>query len=159
MLEPFTRARWRRTLVGATILLRHALGYIVGLFRFDRVVPFHRCLLGHARRAEAYTRPEHIRLAVEELGAASIKLGQILSTRGDPLAPQYQAEFVKLQDAAPPAPGAVIESTIVAEWDAPSAISSLRSIQFPLRRPPSGRGSTLQQSIAHYSLSARQLRP
>ena len=50
MIEPSTRARWRRTLVGATILLRHALGYIVGLFHLDRVVPFHHGLLGHPRR-------------------------------------------------------------------------------------------------------------
>ena len=72
-----------RTRQIADVLTRHGLGYFVGVLGLERVVPFNRGLLGHARRAEPYTRPEHLRLALEELGATFIKLGQILSTRPD----------------------------------------------------------------------------
>ncbi len=65
----------------AGTLARHGLGYLVGIFGLGRFVPFHRGLLKHPRRALPYTRPEHIRMALEELGATFIKLGQILSTR------------------------------------------------------------------------------
>src|SRR5713101_4493629 len=85
----------------ANTLARHGLGYLVGIFGLERLVPFHRGLLKHPRRALPYTQPEHVRMALEELGATFIKLGQILSTRTDLLPPEYQAEFAKLQDAAP----------------------------------------------------------
>jgi hypothetical protein len=70
--------------------------------------PFHRGLLGHERRDEPYTRPEHVRLALEQLGATFVKLGQILSTRSDLLGPEYQVELAGLQDAAPPVAGETI---------------------------------------------------
>lgn len=109
----------RRIAAAAVVIIRHAFGYLVGLLRLDRFVPFHRGLFGHARRAERYTRPEHVRLAVEELGVALIKIAQILSTRGDLLAPEYQVEFAKLQDAAPPEPAAAMRSIVRAELGRP----------------------------------------
>ncbi len=78
-------------------------------------MPFHRGLLGHERRAEPYTRPEHVRLALEQLGATFIKLGQILSTRSDLLGPDYQAKLAKLQDDVPPLPGEVVRELIAQE--------------------------------------------
>lgn len=103
----------------AEILARHGLGYLAGVLGLERFVPFHKGLLGHARRAAPYTRPEHLRLALEELGAAFIKLGQILSTRADLLPPEYQAELAKLQDAAPPVPADAIRDTLLAELGRP----------------------------------------
>ena len=103
----------------AETLSRHGLGYLVGVVGLERVVPFHRGLLGHEPRPEPYTQPEHVRLAFEQLGATFIKLGQILSTRPDLLAPEYQRELAKLQDAAPPVPGDVIAATIAAELGRP----------------------------------------
>jgi ubiquinone biosynthesis protein len=85
----------------AEILARHGLGYLVGILGLERFVPFHRGILGHPRRPEPYTRPEHVRMALEELGATFTKLGQIVSTRSDLVPPDYQAELAKLQDAAP----------------------------------------------------------
>lgn len=45
--------------------------------------------------------PENLRKAFEELGPTFIKIGQILSTRPDLLAPAYIEELSKLQDSAP----------------------------------------------------------
>lgn len=103
----------------AGVLARHGLGYLVGLSGHERHVPFQRGLLGHPRRSEPYTRPEHVRLAFEELGATFIKLGQILSTRSDLLPPAYLTELARLQDAVPPVPSDQIEVTLVAELGRP----------------------------------------
>jgi len=47
-------------------------------------------------------RAQHLRLALEELGPAFIKLGQILATRVDLLPPAYIAELERLQDRVAP---------------------------------------------------------
>lgn len=103
----------------ADVLARHGLGYLVGILGLERFVPFHRGLLGHPRRDQPYTRPEHIRMALEELGATFIKLGQILSTRADLLPPEYLVELAKLQDAAPHIPWEIIEETLGMELGQP----------------------------------------
>lgn len=114
-----TDARPNRARQIAEVLGRHGLGYLVGMLGLERFVPFHRGLLGHPRRVEPYTRPEHIRMALEDLGAAWIKLGQILSTRADLLPPEYQAELSKLQDAAPPVPVEAVRAVIATELGRP----------------------------------------
>lgn len=97
------------------VLVRHGLGWLAGGPRLGRLMPFHRGLLGHPRRAVPYTRPEHVRLALEDLGATFVKLGQIASTRGDLLPPAYQAELARLQDAASPEPWETIRPVLEAE--------------------------------------------
>jgi ubiquinone biosynthesis protein len=104
-------ARYRQI---AQVLSRHGLGSLVGYFGLERFVPF-------GARERTTTRPEHLRLAIEELGATFIKLGQILSTRSDLLPPDYQAELARLQDQAPPVPSAAICDAIVAELGRPIA--------------------------------------
>ena len=121
MIERHTDSALSRSRQIAEALARHGLGYLVGLLGLERFVPFHRGLLGHPRRDRPYTRPEHVRMALEELGATFIKLGQILSTRADLLPPEYQAELAKLQDAAPPVPWEVIEETLGMELGQPIA--------------------------------------
>ncbi|MHB1160469.1 MAG: ABC1 kinase family protein [Chloroflexota bacterium] len=102
-----------------TILARHGFGFLVDQLGLGSLVPFHRGILGHARRAEPYTQPEHLRLAFEELGATFIKLGQILSTRADLLPPEYVRELSKLQDAVPPEPLPNVEARIEGELGRP----------------------------------------
>lgn len=94
------------------ILARHGLGYVVGLAGWDALLPLHHGLLGHPRRDLPYTRPEHVRMAFEELGVVAIKLGQMLSTRPELLPPAYQHELARLQDAAPPVPAGAIRSAV-----------------------------------------------
>jgi ubiquinone biosynthesis protein len=50
------------------------------------------------------SKPENLRLALEELGTTYIKLGQAVSTRTDLVPPEYAEELARLQDDAPPIP-------------------------------------------------------
>lgn len=88
----------------ASVMTRHGLGWLVVRIGLGGFVPFERGWLGHPVRDLPYTRPEHLRMALSELGGAFIKVGQALSTRPDFIPPEYVAEFSKLQDAAPSVP-------------------------------------------------------
>lgn len=92
------RRRYRRI---ASVLERHGLGLATGLLGLSAWVPFNKGAFGHARQDEPYTSPDHVRLALEELGPTFVKLGQLLSTRTDLLPPDYLHELAKLQDSAP----------------------------------------------------------
>lgn len=105
----------------AEVLARHGLGYLVNVFGLERYVPFHRGLLGHAPRDTPYTPPEHLRLAIEELGATFAKLGQLLSTRADLLPPAYQRELALLQDQVPSVSGDAIVAVVEVELGGPLA--------------------------------------
>ena len=94
-------SRYRQ--IGA-VLRRHGLGVLAGVLGLGGLVPFHRGALGHARQEDPYTNPEHVRVALEELGPTFVKLGQILSTRHDLLPAAWVAEFAKLQDDVAAAP-------------------------------------------------------
>ena len=100
------------------VLSRHGLGFIVGLTGLSRFVPFHRGVLGHEQRQEPYTTPDHLRLALEELGPTFIKLGQLLSTRSDIVPAAYLRELSKLQDSAPPVAASVISDLVEQELGA-----------------------------------------
>jgi len=53
---------------------------------------------------EKLSRPERVRMTLEELGPTFVKLGQILSTRPDLIPLEYAQELTKLQDNVPPFP-------------------------------------------------------
>lgn len=112
-----TKRRRLRQIVST--MARHGFGFLVVQLGLERLVPFQRGLLGHAKRPQPYTRPEHLRLAVEELGTTFIKLGQVLSTRPDLLPADYVAELRKLQDAAPSVPYDAVAEVIHRELGAP----------------------------------------
>ncbi len=58
------------------------------------------------------SQAEHVRRACEELGTVFIKLGQMLSTRGDLLPEAYRTELANLADDVPPLPADVIAAVI-----------------------------------------------
>jgi ubiquinone biosynthesis protein len=61
------------------------------------------------------TEPQRVRLAIEELGPAFIKMGQILSLRPDIIPKAYAQELEKLQDRTPPVDFEKIKETIESE--------------------------------------------
>lgn len=61
------------------------------------------------------TEQERVRFAIEELGPAFIKMGQILSLRPDIIPEEYAKELEKLQDKTPPVDFAKIEEIIERE--------------------------------------------
>ncbi|MGH8161031.1 MAG: ubiquinone biosynthesis regulatory protein kinase UbiB [Gammaproteobacteria bacterium] len=88
------------------VLLRYGLDEIIlgaswlRPFRFLRY--FRPWVLIQNRHDPA---PVRVRKALEDLGPIFVKLGQMLSTRGDFLPPAYVEEFAKLQDQVPPFSG------------------------------------------------------
>ena len=52
----------------AGTLARHGLGWLVLELGLGNLLPFHKGLLGHSRREMPYSRPEHFRMALEDLG-------------------------------------------------------------------------------------------
>ena len=99
------------------MLARHGLGFLISRLGLTGFVPFQ--WLFSRGYDQPVSRPEHVRQALEELGATFIKLGQILSTRADLLPPEYQQELAKLQDAAPPIKGERIKAIIRSELGRP----------------------------------------
>lgn len=98
------------------VLVRHGFGSLVGAFGWAR---FARTSPDSPPHPPPSPAPEHLRQALEELGATFIKLGQILSTRDDLLPSAYQAELARLQDQVVPLPGNTIEEIVQAELGRP----------------------------------------
>lgn len=63
--------------------------------------------------------PRNLRLALQEAGGIFVKLGQVLSTRPDLLAPDFIAELSRLQDKVAPEPYEEVRALLVAELGAP----------------------------------------
>lgn len=55
----------------------------------------------HVAELATLTPPERVRRAFEEMGPSFVKLGQLLATRVDLFAPEWIAEFEKLQNQVP----------------------------------------------------------
>ena len=115
--SPLSRRRRLQQVV--SVLSRHGAGFVIARFGLEGLLPLQEGLLGHAAREEPYTRPDHLRLALEQLGTTAIKLGQILSTRADLLPVAYIDELAKLRDRVPSVPAAAIRSEIERELGRP----------------------------------------
>ena len=66
-------------------------------------------------RIAKLSRPERVRMALEELGPTFVKLGQILSTRADLIPFEYVKELSKLQDTVPSFPYNEVREIIKSE--------------------------------------------
>jgi ubiquinone biosynthesis protein len=71
------------------------------------------------RRGRSPAGPAIVRQALEDLGPAFVKIGQLLSTRPDLMPAAYQRELAKLQDAALPEPPGTVEALLRAELQRP----------------------------------------
>lgn len=113
-------ARYREI---ANVLVRHGFGHLTHQLGFGEFLDLPRRLKTkpetEKRVKEVLSPPVRLRLVLEELGATFIKLGQILSTRGDLLPPEYIAELEKLQDQVPPFPFAAVREILRTELGLP----------------------------------------
>jgi ubiquinone biosynthesis protein len=100
----------------ARVLTAHGLGALVHEAGLRRFAPPGLRPSGDAQ----FSQPERLRIAIGELGATFTKLGQMLSTRGDILPPEYLTQLAKLQDAAPVVPIEAVLSIVRSELGAPA---------------------------------------
>ena len=103
----------------ARVLIRHGFGGLVDQLGLLPALSLPRRLLRREAKAPPLSPPEHLRLAIEELGPTFIKLGQVLSTRPDLVPPTYIRELTRLQDTVPPAPWEAVKAQIEAELGGP----------------------------------------
>jgi ubiquinone biosynthesis protein len=66
---------------------------------------------------------------LEALGPTFVKLGQILSTRGDLLPPDFVKSLSRLQDQVPPFAFADVEKTLLQTWNVASLTDVVTSIE------------------------------
>ncbi len=102
------------------ILTRYGFGYVLTQLGIGRAITpgLERLRFSSAEILRA-TPAERVRMVIEELGPTFIKLGQILSTRGDILPAEFIRELEKLQDTVPPTDVALIQTQVEKELKKP----------------------------------------
>jgi len=85
----------------ANILIKHGFGFLFDRVSLRNIMGFRKAKPVLEDEVDKYTRPQRLRLALEELGPTYIKLGQLLSIRPDLLPAEYIAELEQLQNNVP----------------------------------------------------------
>jgi len=97
------------------VLAKHGLGGVLSKYGFA----WHLPIFKRGDKEIPKDLPQRLRKAMEELGGAYIKLGQLLSIRPDLVPQEYCDEFSKLQDEVPPESIATVEKVIHDEFQKP----------------------------------------
>ncbi len=86
------------------VLFKYGFDDLVERLHIDQYLESGLQMINRKPRAQVQrlSRPERLRMAMEELGPTFVKLGQLLSTRPDFIPPDYLIELAKLQDNVPP---------------------------------------------------------
>ena len=116
-----TVATFLRMLRTGWVLVRHDA---LVPAEYEKAVPWFVRMFGALSRIFAIRRRaenpgERFAHALEKLGPAYIKFGQILSTRGDMLDPVFVKGLSRLKDKVPPFEMKKAEDMLAAEWGAP----------------------------------------
>jgi ubiquinone biosynthesis protein len=105
----------------AEILVRNGLGMLLEQTEFGRFLPrgWRRRAEHAAQTLERTSIAERVRHTLEDLGPTYIKLGQLISGRGDLLPPGFADELTKLLDSAPAFPYEQVAGQIEEELGRP----------------------------------------
>jgi ubiquinone biosynthesis protein len=107
-----------RQIVG--VLVRYGFGQMLEHLPLEQYTEIALKLFRRDRPdVESHSRSERLRLALEELGPAFVKLGQLLSTRPDLVPPDIVEELEKLQDQAAAFSGDKARAIIEEELERP----------------------------------------
>lgn len=98
------------------ILFKHELSFLVEKLKLKTHLPISKRI--RLRKESPSSVQKHLRLAMQELSGAFIKLGQLLSLRADLIPKEYANEFSKLQDQVEPFPYEQAKQIIEAEFKA-----------------------------------------
>jgi ubiquinone biosynthesis protein len=102
------------------VLTRYGFGHILTQLGIGRaLIPRLERLRFSSAEILRATPAERVRMVIEELGPTFIKLGQILSTRGDVVPPDLIHELEKLQDTVPPTDFELIRPQVEKELGQP----------------------------------------
>jgi ubiquinone biosynthesis protein len=134
------------------VLVKHGFGELVARTDLGALVPFRGGK--SAENGEAEKRrisfAERLRLALQDLGPSFVKLGQILSTRGDLLPADVVRELKKLQEDVPPIPvedvkreieetlGAPVSEVFATFEETPLASASIGQVHRATLKTPQG---------------------
>ncbi len=104
-----------------SVLARYGLGDMARRLGMTRVLERAGKVVPLERLSElvALPPPERVRCALEEMGPSFVKLGQVLATRVDLFAPEWIAEFEKLQNRVPALPFEQVREQLEADLGAP----------------------------------------
>jgi ubiquinone biosynthesis protein len=121
-IDPLARLERHAKRLGeiATVLGKYGLADWFGGFDYpwlkDRLRSF------DGQRLSDVSTEARVRLALTDLGTAFIKLGQMMSTRGDVVGPALAAELSELQSNVPPDPENAARLTIEEDLGAPISV-------------------------------------
>ncbi len=110
--------RYRRIL---SVLFKYGFGDLVDVMNIEQYVEMGLKLVSRKRRQkiDILSRAARVRMTLEELGPAFIKLGQIMSTRPDLLSVELIQELPRLQDDVPPFPFTEVRKIVEKEFGKP----------------------------------------
>ncbi|MEO1434724.1 MAG: AarF/ABC1/UbiB kinase family protein, partial [Bacteroidota bacterium] len=116
------------------VLRKYRLEELIFIFQLKKLVPKHKRIRwekGEARMVQ-YSLWERLRMALEELGPAFIKLGQVLSNRSDLLPDELLEQLEKLQSDVSPFEFETVQSIIETESEKPVHKSFKAVFETPL---------------------------
>jgi len=89
-----------------SVLIKYGFGDVVDTLNIKQHIEigWQKISGKQPEQIEKLSRPERVRMTLEELGPTFVKLGQILSTRPDLIPLEYVQELAKLQDNVPSFP-------------------------------------------------------
>jgi ubiquinone biosynthesis protein len=144
------------------VLVKHGFGELVARTDLGALVPFRG---KSAENGEAEKRrisfAERLRLALQDLGPSFVKLGQILSTRGDLLPADVIRELKKLQEDVPPIPVEDVKQEIEETLGAPVSEVFLEFDEVPLASASIGQvhRATLKTADGPVKVAVKVQRP